>query len=120
MQRRRHADDSAKNSSYKVPIEEFKQKWDSLKLQGAPTGLNNIMITTVPNDGRSITGADGVTRKASEIELPQSDLSSNVKSGFARLGAEAVSTVANAADAVVDGAKAAGKGIKKAWDSLWD
>jgi hypothetical protein len=112
--------DSASNSRYSIPAEEFEKKWDSLKMGNVPTGLNNVMITTVPDDGRSITGADGVSRKASEIELPKSDLSSDIKSGFARIGANAVSNVTEAVDKVVDGAKAAGGAVKKAWDSLWD
>jgi len=67
-----------------VEVEDFEREWGNLHMAGIPTGLNNVMITTVPNDGRMITGADGVQRPASDIELPTSSFFSNAKALLAR------------------------------------
>jgi hypothetical protein len=76
--------DSAGGDRYTMPAADFQQRWDNLKMGNIGTGLNNVMITTVPNDGRMITGGDGVARRASDIQLPKSSFWSNIKSGFAR------------------------------------
>ena len=80
--------DSAGGRRYSVDAEKFQQMWDNVKVGGLgmeiPSGLNNVMITAVPKDGRSITGGDGVTRKASDIQLPKSGFWSDLKSGVAR------------------------------------
>jgi hypothetical protein len=112
--------DSAGGRRYTMPAAEFQAKWDNLKMGGVPTGLNNVMITAVPNDGRKLVGGDGVSRKASEIALPSSTLTSTLKSSLARLGANALSDVTGAADKVVDGTKAAVDGAKKVWNYLFN
>ena len=120
--------DSAGGNRYTMPAEEFQQKWDNLKMGGVSTGLNNVMISVVPNDGRKITGGDGVSRNASDIKLPKSSFLSNLKSSLARGIANAISNVTTAADkvwggikaagnAIADGAKAVGNAVKKGWQS---
>jgi hypothetical protein len=122
--------DSAGGHRYTMSAEEFQQKWDNLKLGGVPTGLNNVMITAVPNDGRSVTGGDGQTRNVSDIELPKSSFWSNIKSGAARGIANFLSNVTNTAEDVWNGAKAVGNaignaasavanGAKKLWKSIF-
>lgn len=115
--------DSATNTTYVMDAKEFQQKWGQLKLGGAATGLNNVMISIVPADDREIRGADGNTRRASDIALPQSSLSSTVESLFARGVASAASGVTTAADAVWQGVQAVGNAVTKAWESvkgLWN
>ena len=77
--------DSATGSRYTMSAEEFQQKWDKLQVGALGialnSGLNNVMITAVPNDGRKITGADGVARPAADISLPSSG---PLSGGFAR------------------------------------
>jgi hypothetical protein len=122
--------DSAGGNRYAMSAEEFQKQWDNLKLGGVPTGLNNVMITAVPNDGRSVVGGDGQTRNVNEIDLPKSSFWSNLKSGFARGVANVLSNVTNVAEDVWNGAKAVGNavgnavdtvvgGVKKAWKKLF-
>lgn len=122
--------DSAGGNRYAMSAEEFQKQWDNLKLGGVPTGLNNVMITAVPNDGRSVVGGDGQTRNVNDIELPRSSLWSNLKSGLARGVANLLSNVTNMAENVWNGAKAVGNavgnavdtvvgGVKKAWKKLF-
>jgi hypothetical protein len=94
--------DSAGGYRYTMPVEEFQKKWDNLKLGGVGTGLNNVMITAVPRDGRMVTGGDGVQRRASDIALPRTSFWSNLKSGFARTIASAITSGANLASKVGD------------------
>lgn len=56
-----------------VPVAEFKEKWDDLKLLGRATGLNNLMITHLPKENQAIVGADGVVRQTKDIALPKSE-----------------------------------------------
>ena len=104
--------DSAGGRRYTMPAGEFQQRWGSLKLQDIPTGLNNVMITAVPNDGRRITGGDGATRNAGDIQLPKSDLWANVRSQAARQVASGLADKAKAAQTVINGAK-------NVWDSIF-
>jgi Peptidase_C39 like family len=104
--------DSAGGHRYTMPADEFQKKWSDLKMGGVSTGLSNVMISTVPNDGRSVVGGDGVSRKSSDIQLPTSNLTSDIKSGFARLAANGVSNVTHAAETVSNGAK-------KIWKSIF-
>jgi hypothetical protein len=104
--------DSAGGNRYTMSAQELQQKWGDLKMQGVSTGLSNVMISTVPNDGRSVVGGDGVSRKASDIQLPSSSLTSDIKSGFARVAANSISNVTHAAEKVSDGAK-------KVWHSIF-
>ncbi|WP_224360300.1 C39 family peptidase [Hyalangium versicolor] len=104
--------DSAGGNRYTMPADEFQKKWGDLKMGGVSTGLSNVMISTVPNDGRSVVGGDGVSRKASDIQLPESSLGSDIKSGFARLAANGISNVTHAAEKISDGAK-------KVWHSIF-
>lgn len=104
--------DSAGGYRYTMPAEKFQQQWDHLKMGGVSTGLNNVMITAVPKDGRMVTGGDGVQRRASDLQLPESSFGSNLKSGAARAGATAIA----------DGGKVAsniGKAVSKAWHSIF-
>jgi len=64
--------DSATNSVYEVSAEEFERAWSNLRLKGVATGFDRVMLTVVPEGNRQITGTDGVTRRASEIQLPGS------------------------------------------------
>jgi predicted double-glycine peptidase len=106
--------DSAGGDRYTMPVEEFQKKWDDLKMKGVSTGLNNVMISVVPNDGRKITGGDGVTRSASEIKLPKSSFWSNIKSSVARGVANLLANVTNGASKVWNGIKAVGSAIGNA------
>ena len=110
--------DSAGGNRYAMSAEEFQKQWDNLKLGGVPTGLNNVMITAVPNDGRSVVGGDGQTRNVSEIELPKSSLWSNLKSSVARGVANLLSNVTNAAEDVWNGVKAVGNAVGNAVDTV--
>lgn len=104
--------DSAGGNRYTMSADEFQKKWSDLKMGGVSTGLSNVMISTVPNDGRTVVGGDGVSRKSSDIQLPSSTLTSDIKSGFARLAANGVSNVTHAAEKISDGAK-------KVWHSIF-
>jgi hypothetical protein len=110
--------DSAGGNRYAMSAEEFQKQWDNLKLGGVPTGLNNVMITAVPNDGRAVVGGDGQTRNVGEIELPRSSLWSNLKSGLARGVANLLSNVTNVAEDVWNGAKAVGNAVGNAVDTV--
>jgi hypothetical protein len=103
--------DSAGGRRYTMPAAEFQQKWGNLKMQDIPTGLSNVMITAVPNDGRRITGGDGATRNSGDIQLPKSDLWSNVRSQAARQVASGLAEKAKAAQTVINGAKNVWKSI---------
>jgi hypothetical protein len=59
---------------YTMSADNFMDRWSNLKVGHVPTGLNRVMIAYVPNDGRSIIGPDGKTRKASAIDLPNNSL----------------------------------------------
>lgn len=110
--------DSAGGERYTMPAEEFQKKWDNLKMGNIGTGLNNVMITVVPNDNRMITGGDGVQRRASDIKLPKSSLWSSLKSGFARGVANFLSNVTNFASKAWDGIKTVGNAIGNAAKSV--
>jgi hypothetical protein len=111
--------DSAGGRRYSMPVAEFQQKWDNLKMGGVGTGLNNVMITAIPNDGRTVTGGDGVQRKASDIQLPKTSFWSNLKSGFARIVANGIANGAGLVDTAVNAAKTVGNAIKNAWKSIF-
>ncbi|HEX8436702.1 C39 family peptidase [Archangium sp.] len=104
--------DSAGGHRYTMPAAEFQKQWDNLKMGGVGTGLNNVMITTVPKDGRMITGGDGVARKASDIQLPKNSFWSNLKSGFARGVANVIANGASFFESV-------GNTAKKVWKSIF-
>lgn len=110
--------DSAGGERYKVSAEEFQQKWDKLKMGNIGTGFNNVMITTVPKDGRMITGGDGVQRRASDIQLPKSSLLGTMKSFLARVGANVFSNAALLAEKAWNGIKAVGSFIGNAARSV--
>lgn len=59
---------------YKVSADKFNEAWSDLKIDNVSTGLNRVMISMVPNDGRVIKGTDGISRKASDIDLPSNGL----------------------------------------------
>jgi predicted double-glycine peptidase len=111
--------DSAGGDRYTMPVEEFQKKWDNLKMGGIGTGLNNVMISVVPNDGRKITGGDGVTRSASDIKLPKSSLWSNIKTSLARGVANLLANVTTGAAKIWEGAKKVWGGIKSAASTVW-
>jgi hypothetical protein len=115
--------DSAGGRRYTLSAEEFQKRWDNLKLGGIGTGLNNVMITAIPNDGRKIVGGDGVSRSAADIQLPKTGFWSALKSGFARGVANLISNGAKAAETVWNGIKAVGNavvdGAKKLWKSIF-
>ncbi len=104
--------DSAGGYRYTMPAAEFQKKWDNLKMGGIGTGLNNVMITTVPKDGRMITGGDGVQRRASDIQLPKNSFWSNLKSGFARGVANIIANGASFFESV-------GNAAKNLWKSIF-
>jgi hypothetical protein len=64
------SDPGGAGSHYKVDAKDFEKAWSNLKLKGADTGINRLMIAMVPNDDRIIVGTDGKRRKASDIRLP--------------------------------------------------
>lgn len=64
------SDPGGSGSHYKVDAKEFEEAWSNLRLLGAETGLNRLMVAMVPNDDRVIEGTDGKRRKASDIRLP--------------------------------------------------
>lgn len=115
--------DSAGGYRYKMSAEEFQQKWGNLKMEGVPTGLSNVMISVVPNDGRKVVGGDGATRNAADIHLPKSSLGSSIKTAPARVVTDVITDVTTAADKVEHAAKDAGKavsdGAKKVWHSIF-
>jgi len=111
--------DSAGGDRYTMPAEEFQKKWDNLKMGGISTGLNNVMISVVPNDGRKITGGDGVTRSASDIKLPKSSFWTNIKTSLARGVANLLANVTNGAAKLWEGAKKVWGGIKSAASTVW-
>ena len=90
--------DSAGGYRYTVPAGDFQKKWDHLKMDGVGTGLNNVMITTAPADNRPVTGGDGVTRNASQLQLPTSSLLGAIKSAPAREAANVLATGAHVAE----------------------
>ena len=92
--------DSAGGYRYTTPAADFQKKWDNLKMEGVSTGLNNVMITTAPKDNRPVTGGDGVTRNASDIQLPTSSLGSTLKSAPAREATKVLATGAHVAEKV--------------------
>jgi hypothetical protein len=106
--------DSAGGERYPMSAEKFQQQWDNLKLGGVPTGLNNVMITAVPNDGRNVVGGDGQTRNVNDIQLPKSSFWSTLKSGFARGIANLLSNVTNTAENVWNGIKSVGSWVSNA------
>jgi predicted double-glycine peptidase len=110
--------DSAGGHRYTMSAEEFQQKWDNLKLGGIGTGLNNVMITAIPNDGRMITGGDGVQRRASDIQLPRTSFWSNLKSGFARGVANLIANAASFGQSAWNGVKAVGSAIGNAAEAI--
>jgi hypothetical protein len=103
--------DSAGGYRYTMPAAEFQKKWDNLKMGGVGIGLNNVMITTVPKDGRMITGGDGVARSASDIQLPKSSFWSNLESGPARKVADLIANGGGLAESVGNTAKHVWKSI---------
>ncbi|MFL5345572.1 MAG: C39 family peptidase [Hyalangium sp.] len=115
--------DSAGGYRYKMSAEDFQQKWNNLKMGGISTGLSNVMISVVPNDGRKVVGGDGATRNAADIHLPKSSLGSAIKTAPARAVTDVITDVTTAADKVEHAAKDAGKaigdGAKKAWHSIF-
>lgn len=58
---------------YTIPAGEFEKLWSNLKLMGAETGINRLMIAMAPGDGRDVVGLDGKVRKAQDIRLPKDD-----------------------------------------------
>jgi hypothetical protein len=90
--------DSAGGYRYTVPAADFQKQWDKLKMDGVGTGLNNVMITTAPKDNRPVTGGDGVTRNASQLQLPTSSLLSTLKSAPAREAANVLAVGAHVAE----------------------
>ncbi len=95
----------------KMSVDDFQKRWGDLKLEGVPTQLNKVMLTTVPKDGQ-ITGLDGVTRKASDIELPSTPWTDDVAGKFTRMASDWGATVAEGADRLTDG-------LKKAWNKVF-
>lgn len=72
------SDPGGSGSHYKVDAREFEEAWSNLRLLGAETGLNRVMVAMVPNDDRVIEGTDGKRRRASDIRLPGNGLLGDV------------------------------------------
>lgn len=88
-----------------VPIDEFKEKWDNLKLKNLPTGIDNLMIVHLPKDNVPIKGADGVVRQSKDIPLPEGG------TGFRVWLIDKVFDAGNGVSKAWDGIKTAGKAI---------
>lgn len=76
--------DPASGTTYAMSADAFVEKWSRLKLAHVAIGLNRVMISAVPDDGRAIVGADGIERRASRIALPRSTLRGRLQSAPAR------------------------------------
>ncbi len=94
-----------------MDADSFMKSWSDIKMGGIGTGLDRVLISMVPNDGRTITGNDGIARKASQIELPSTSFWSQLKSLPARGIASLVTGATNLAGKVWNGIKTVGNWI---------
>lgn len=111
--------DSAGGNRNTLPVAEFQSRWGDLKLKGMSIGLNNVMITALPRNGRVI-GGDGAARQASDIQLPSSSWEGKFNSltarGLAYIGAES----AGVAEAGIGVTNSLLKALKDSAQSLRD
>lgn len=96
---------SAGGERHTMPAEEFRQRWGNLRMHNIATGMNNVMITAVPNDTRRVVGGDGVARSAASILLPTTTVVGMIRSGPARAAAAVISDAAVVTRAAGDGAQ---------------
>ncbi len=101
--------DPARGRSITMKASEFMERWQNLQVGGVPTGLDRVLISMAPNDDRSVTGADGVQRKASSIELPDSTDGAALRAAFARISATVSSSAAQGFWGILDAARDSGR-----------
>jgi hypothetical protein len=93
----RIADSAGGGHEYDLSADEFLQLWSDLRMAGVATGLDRVMISVVPADGRSVVGLDGVSRRASDIRLPGNGAGATLTSMPARTVAVGLANIANGA-----------------------
>lgn len=54
----------------RMGVAEFTQQWGQLHWKGVDTGLNNVLITLLPNANVPVVGRDGVVRQSDTLALP--------------------------------------------------
>jgi hypothetical protein len=89
--------DTAGGQTYDVSARDFERHWSDLRVLGVSTGLDRVMITAVPRDGRTIVGSDGVERRAASIRLPGCSPESYLSSMPGRTLAQGAMNVVNGA-----------------------
>lgn len=111
--------DSASGKRRTLAADEFQREWANLKLKDVGTGLHDVMISVVPNDARPVRGADGVTRRACDLQLPTSDARANAQSAFARGVAQTISGAANATATVGNALAHAAQSVARFFSHLF-
>lgn len=53
-----------------VSREEFQRRWDNVEFMNLPTGVNNMMIVTLPGENTPMQGKDGKTYMSDDLALP--------------------------------------------------
>lgn len=95
--------DSASNRISTTRAPRLESQWRQLKLAGANTGLDRLVIAIVPNDNRTIVGGDGVARNANSIRLPVTESPAAVQESVpGRLAATVATRVMTGIDALID------------------
>lgn len=97
--------DPATGESETLSREEFEKRWGGLEMKGVGTGLNNVMLVTLPGENTPIRGRDGQTTMSDDIDLPEGGL------GFSGAIADLVSDTVNSLNPVQD--------IKNTWNRFF-
>jgi predicted double-glycine peptidase len=97
--------DPATGESETLDREEFEERWGGLEMKGVGTGLNNVMLVTLPGENTPIRGRDGQTTMSDDIDLPEGGM------GFSGAIADLVSDTVNSLNPVQD--------IKNTWNRFF-
>lgn len=109
--------DPAGGETKEISREEFENRWSDLELGGIGTGLNNVMIVTLPGENTPIRDRDGNTIMSDDIDLPEGDTGWSGK--IADLISDTTNFVSNGVETVKDGAETVVEGAKDLWDKVF-
>lgn len=109
--------DPATGETTDVDREEFESRWNDLELGGVNSGLNNVMIVTLPGENTAIRDRQGNTVMTDDIALPEGGTGFSGK--VADLISDATNVVSNGVETVKDGVETVTDTAKDVWNKIF-
>jgi uncharacterized protein YvpB len=109
--------DPATGETSNVDREEFEARWNDLELGGVGSGLNNVMIVTLPGENTPIRDRQGNVVMSDDIALPEGG--TGFSGAVADLISDATNVVSNGVETVKDGVETVKDTAKDVWNKIF-